>query len=258
MAIMGKLATNHLAHRARHKISQLQDRSARLRGNASVEFVPIAYDFDDRHLQLSTTKDAEQQLAALTALIAYVAPKDAIKLSTALLNEFSTLGRVFNESSEALQRVIGSNDKVIGLIDSAHAANCISLKSDIMRRIVDSTNQELIDYLVASMGGLSTEQLRVMFLDRGSRLVGDEIMAEGTLTTLTAYPRLIFRRAFELSACGLILVHNHPGGGTEPSHADLEFTKTLSAVGRQMEIRVHDHIIIAANRWFSFSRRGLV
>lgn len=255
---MGKFAADNLAHRACHKISRLQDRPARLRGNAGVELVPVADNFDDRHLQISTAKATEQQRAALAALIAHVAPKDALALSTALLDEFNSLGRIFNETAESLQRVIGSHDNVIGLLDSAHAANCMSLKSEIMHKVVDSTNQELIDYLVVSMGALSTEQLRVMFLDRSSRLVGDEIMAAGTLTSLTAYPRQIFRRALELSACGLILVHNHPGGGAEPSHADLEFTRTLAAIGRQMEIKVNDHIIIAANRWFSFSRRGLI
>lgn len=254
---MGKLSANDLAHLAPDKISQLQDRPGRVRGHAGVELLPVAHYFDDRHLQLSTANASEQQRTALAALIAHVAPNDAFALSTALLNEFNSLGRIFNETAEALQRVIGSNDKVIGLLDSAHAANCISLKSEVARKVIDSTNQGLIEYLVASMGSLSTEQLRVIFLDRSSQLIGDEVMAEGTLTTLTAYPRQIIRRALELSACGLILVHNHPGGGAEPSHADLDFTRKLTSIGRQMEIEVKDHIIIAANRWFSFSRQGL-
>lgn len=255
---MRKLATNNFGHSARNQSAELPYPSPRLRSHASVELISAAPRFDDRHIQLSKADPSIWQRAALAQLIANVAPRSATAISVALINEFGSLGRIFSESPDALRRVIGDNDKIIQLLGSAHAAHCASLRSEIHLKTIDVIDQHLIDYLAASMGGLSVEKLRVLFLDRSNRLAGDEIMAIGSLTSLTAYPRQIFRRALELSACGLVLVHNHPGGSIEPSESDIRFTNVLATVGQQMEISVKDHIIIAANRWLSFSKRGLI
>lgn len=191
-------------------------------------------------------------------MIANVAPDNARNLSSVLIKEFVSLGRVFAETRESLQRVIGPSYEVIALLEATQDAINVGLRTDVEMTIVHATDQSVIDYLVSSMGSLNVEQLRVLFLDRSERLISDEVLASGTLTTLTAYPRSIFKRAFELSASAIILVHNHPGGQIEPSDCDIHFTKILTSFGRQLEVDVKDHIIIAGSRWFSFLRRGMI
>jgi DNA repair protein RadC len=179
-------------------------------------------------------------------------------MASALIEEFNTLGRVFGESAESLERIVGRNRKVTQLLQAAQAALVESLYSEIHLRRICSTDQRLIDYLVASMAPQPVECLRVLFLDRGNHLIGDEIMSTGSVSALTAYPRNIFKRTFELSASAIILAHNHPGGCAEPSRCDIDFTKRLAALGKPLEIDVKDHIIIADTKWFSFLRQGLL
>jgi DNA repair protein RadC len=255
---MGKLAANHLADRACRKVPRLFDTSARLRHHAGLEFLPVADNLDNRYIQPPEAIASERQRSALEALIANVAPSDAATLSSALLNEFSSLGRIFSETREAIERVVGPNTDVAALLHAAHQACVESLGMEIRLRSVKSTDQALIDYLVASMGSQPVERLRVLFLDRANKVVGDEIMGSGTLGTLTVYPRNIFKRALELSASAIMLVHNHPGGNVEPSQCDIDFTRNIAASGRLLEIDIYDHIIITEARWFSFAKRGLL
>ncbi len=255
---MGKLLSNSIARRPRGETTRLLDQPRSLRGHASSRFVSTGHFADDRHVQPPATTCGERQRSTLEKLIANVAPYDAATLSTVLINEFSSLGRIFSETRESLQRVIGPSDKVLELLASTYDAIEVGLRSDIQLIPIQATDQRLIDYLVMSMGGLSVEQLRILFLDRSNRLISQEVLASGTLTRLTAYPRNIFRRGFELSASGIVLVHNHPGGQVEPSRCDIEFTKTLKMLGQQMEIEVKDHIIISGPRWISFLRAGMM
>jgi DNA repair protein RadC len=236
LAIMGKLAANHLADRARHEVPGLFNSPARLRQNAGVEFLSTADHSDHRDILSPGSSAAERQRSILEALIANVAPLDAAAISSALLEEFISLGRVFSQTTEAIERVLGPNSDIASLLHSAHRACVESLGMEIRLRSVTSTDQTLIDYLVASMGSQPVERLRVLFLDRTNRLIGDEIMASGTLATLTVYPRNIFKRSLELSASAILLVHNHPGGNVEPSQCDIEFTRSIAASARLLEI----------------------
>jgi DNA repair protein RadC len=194
----------------------------------------------------------------LAKLIAAVAPAESGSISDALLTEFSTLGRVFVESRESLERVIGVNRAVVQLLHAAHSALVECLRSDLPKQLMSSTDQKLIDYLMVSMGSGSQEVLRVLFLSRSNHLVGDEILCVGSLHSMMVYSRCIFKRAFELSASSILIVHNHPGGNVEPSESDISFTKTLAALGKPLEVEVKDHIIVTQNRWLSFLRQGLL
>lgn len=187
-----------------------------------------------------------------------MAPAEANSLASVLLEEFSSLGRIFAETREAIERVIGSNFDVTDLLHSARNACVESLASELQLRTVKSTDQALIDYLAVSMGSDPEERLRVLFLDRTRRLIGDEVIALGSLSSLTVYPRNIFKRTFELSASAILLVHNHPGGSVEPSQSDIDFTRQIITAAHLLEVEVCDHIIIAGGRWFSFSRQGLL
>jgi DNA repair protein RadC len=258
VAIMGKLATDHLANRARDEASQLFNTPARLRRHAGVDFLCAPDRLDDRHLLPSKKIASDRQRSALEALIANVAPAEAPFLASALLDEFSSLGKIFAQTKEAIERVVGSSSEVIDLLHAARHACVESLACEIQLRTVKSTDQTLIDYLAVSMGSNPVEQLRVLFLDSTRHLIGDEVIASGSLSSLTVYPRNIFKRTLELSASAILLVHNHPGGGIEPSQSDIEFTKQIITAAQVFEIEVCDHIIIAGARWFSFARRGLL
>lgn len=255
---MGKFAANHFTDRARGQVRRLLDPSGSLCDNAGVKFVPTADHINHWNAQSPTAAASERQRSALEELLASVAPLDAASMSTALIKEFNSLSRVFGESKEAVERVVGHRSKVADLLQAAQSALVESLYSEIQLRLICSTDQRLIDYLVASMAPHPVERLRILFLDRGNHLIGDEVTAIGSLTTLTAYPRTIFKRAFELSASAILLVHNHPGGNVEPGECDIDFTRKLVGLGNALEIHVRDHIIIAGSKWFSFLRQGLL
>jgi DNA repair protein RadC len=108
------------------------------------------------------------------------------------------------------------------------------------------------------MRGLGTEQFRVLFLDRKNKLIRDEILSQGTVDHAPVYPREVVRRALELQASALILVHNHPSGDPAPSSADVEMTKLIVDAARTMDISVHDHLIIGRDRHSSLRQMGLM
>lgn len=258
VAIMGKFSPNNIANFSYHPAARLHNTSNGLCDHAGRKLVPVDDYTGGWNVQPPAEYSNKSHRSALARLIANVVPNDAAKLADALINEFQSLGRVMAESPESLQRVVGPYLEVVEIIASARVAIQTALQPEMERYLVQTTNQKLIDYLVISMGALSAEQLRILFLDRSNRLITDEVLAYGSLTTLTAYPRNIFKRAFELSANAIVLVHNHPGGRIEPSDCDIHFTKKMASFGRQLEVEVKDHIIIAGARWFSFLRRGMI
>jgi DNA repair protein RadC len=111
---------------------------------------------------------------------------------------------------------------------------------------IDPFSPELRRYLIASMGSLADETLRVLFLDNSRRLIADESLQHGTLSQLSIFPRTIFRRALEHNAAGLILVHNHPSGDPSPSEEDITATRRLDQIGRSLDIEIVDHIIVTS------------
>ena len=113
----------------------------------------------------------------------------------------------------------------------------------------------MIDYCRAAMAFEEREQFRILFLDKRNGLIADEIQQTGTVDHTPVYPREVVRRALELSATAVILVHNHPSGDPTPSRADIEMTRTIIATARPLGIGVHDHIVVGKNGHASM--RGL-
>lgn len=116
----------------------------------------------------------------------------------------------------------------------------------------------LTDYLTAALGHEKTEQFRVLFLDNRNRLVSDEVLGHGTINHAPVYPREIARRALELHAASIILAHNHPSGDPTPSRDDIAMTGEIKRAVEALRITVHDHLIIAGERWLSFRQEGLL
>lgn len=121
-----------------------------------------------------------------------------------------------------------------------------TLRADLTDRRIDSLDTGLRRYLTASMGSLTDEHLRVLFLDADRTLVADEQLQQGTLAHMAIYPRTIFRRALELNAAAIILAHNHPSGDPTPSADDIRTTNLLDELGQSLDIELLDHIVVTA------------
>jgi DNA repair protein RadC len=131
-------------------------------------------------------------------------------------------------------------------------------RAEVMHAPVLNNWDRLMAYLNAAMARERTEQFRVLFLDTRNRLLADEAQARGTVNHTPVYPREVVRRALELHATALILVHNHPSGDPTPSRADVEMTREVKAAAAILSIALHDHVIIGNGRWLSFRREGLL
>jgi DNA repair protein RadC len=184
-----------------------------------------------------------------------VDPGNGRIIAKRLLDEFSTLGCLWSQPPEAMARILGQNSSVARLLFVSREALLESMRGDLQRRKLDPSSHKLIDYLRASMGALPDEALRVLFLDGSRGLIADEQMQRGTIGHLTLYPRIIFRRAMELDAASLILVHNHPSGDPTPSENDRLVTARLVDIGRSLDVAILDHIIVTATDHYRMLQR---
>jgi DNA repair protein RadC len=131
-------------------------------------------------------------------------------------------------------------------------------QTQVLGRPAISSWQALIDYCTASMASNETEQFRILFLDRKNVLMADEVQQKGTVDHTPVYPREVIKRALELGASAVILVHNHPSGDVTPSRADIEMTKLIIKAGDGVGVRVHDHLIIGRQGHASFKNLRLI
>lgn len=131
-----------------------------------------------------------------------------------------------------------------------------ALKGEVTGRSIVSSADALISYLKVDLAGATEEQLRVLFLNTRNELLREEQTFPGSATGVTIRPRPIIKRALELGATAIILVHNHPSGDPTPSEEDISATAALVAAARPLEIVVHDHIIIGHKAWTSLKSNG--
>jgi len=131
-------------------------------------------------------------------------------------------------------------------------------RAEVLHQPVLANWDRLMEYLNAELAREPVEQFRVLFLDARNRLLADEAQAHGTVNHTPVYPREVVKRALELQATALILVHNHPSGDPTPSREDVEMTQQVQQAARALSIALHDHVIIGNGRWLSFRREGLI
>ncbi len=255
---MRDLVANNRAGGAYGEADGRIDTSAGISHYASRFFLSLADNAGDRNLLSSAQIENLQDRSVLAQLIESVAPENAATLSNALLIEFGSIGRILSESEEALRRVIGSHDAVINLLMAAEKLFTAQLQNDLPKRLVSATDSKLINYLQGSMGSLANETMRVLFLDNANHLLKDEELGTGSPNKIIVPPRSILKRALELNASAIILVHNHPAGDLKPSQSDIKFTMLIKTICRELEIKLHDHIIIAGNQWSSFRKMRLL
>ncbi|KEQ08028.1 MULTISPECIES: RadC family protein [Pseudorhizobium] len=170
--------------------------------------------------------------------------KDTKPIAKALIDRFGTLAGVFGAPTGLLQEVNGVGEAVALDLKLVATVAHRMLKSELRGKQVLSSWSSVIDYCHAAMAYESREQFRILFLDKRNALIADEVQGRGTVDHTPVYPREVVRRALELSATAIILVHNHPSGDPTPSRADIDMTRTIVETAKPLGITVHDHIII--------------
>ncbi|WOI32398.1 DNA repair protein RadC [Tritonibacter scottomollicae] len=184
--------------------------------------------------------------------------KDVKPLARALLDQFGDFNRVISASPERLSKMSGIGDAVICDLKVIQSAAQRMSRARIMQRQVISSWDALLDYCHTTMAHRETEQFRVLFLDRKNVLIADEEQAEGTVDHVPVYPREVAKRALELNASAIILVHNHPSGDPTPSQSDIAMTRKIEMALEALSITLHDHLIIGASAELSFRSDGLL
>lgn len=184
-------------------------------------------------------------------------PRQDVKpLARLLLDTFGDFNRVISASPQRLMLVKGVGEAVVQELKIVEAAAQRLMRSRVMHRPILSSWDALVDYCHTAMAHRETEQFRVLFLDRKNVLIADEEQARGTVDHVPVYPREVVKRALELNASALILVHNHPSGDPTPSQADISMTSQVQDAAQVLGITLHDHLIIGKSRELSFRSEG--
>lgn len=178
--------------------------------------------------------------------------RDTKPIAKALIERFKTLGGVLGAPINLLQEVNGIGEAVALDLKLAAALSRRMLKSEIKGKTVLGSWSSVIEYCHSAMAHETREQFRILFLDKRNTLIADEVQGHGTVDHTPVYPREVVKRALELSATAIILVHNHPSGDPTPSRADIDMTHTIIATAKPLGITVHDHIIIGKDGHVSF------
>ena len=210
-----------------------------------------------RFLKGGDSAVADYELLELV-LFRAIPRRDVKPLAKALLKAFGTFSGVLTAPPHRLKEFDGIGDSVIAEFKIVNAAALKLAQGQIMDRPALSSWSALLDYCQASMAYNATEQFRILFLDRKNILIADEIQQEGTVDHTPVYPREVVKRALELGASSIILVHNHPSGDPTPSKADIDMTQQIIAAARPLKIEIHDHLIIGRGSHVSFRGTGLL
>jgi DNA repair protein RadC len=181
--------------------------------------------------------------------------RDTKPIAKALLARFGSFSEVLAASETRLHEVENVGEAVALHLKVVQAAARRYARDAIRRRPLLDSWASVIDYCRAAMAYEPIEQFRILFLDKKNMLIADEVQQSGTVDHTPVYPREVVKRALELSASALILVHNHPSGDPTPSRADIQMTKSVVEIAKPLGIAVHDHIIVGKTGHASF--RGL-
>lgn len=183
---------------------------------------------------------------------------DVKPLAKDLLKRFGGFAEVLAAPVARLVEVKGLGEATALELKIVHAAAVKLSQQRVLQRQVISSWNELLSYCRAAMADEKTELFRILFLDKKNILIADEVQQRGTVDHTPVYPREVVKRALELSASAIILVHNHPSGDPTPSRADIDMTNQIVKAAQALNIRVHDHLIIGARSEASFKGLGLL
>ncbi len=184
--------------------------------------------------------------------------RDTKPIARALLGRFGSFGAVIAAPVNDLRSVEGLGEAGTAALKLVQGAALRLMRAEVMEQPVLSNWDRLLDYLNAALARERVEQFRVLFLDTRNRLLADEAQSRGTVNHTPVYPREVIKRALELNATALILVHNHPSGDPTPSTEDVAMTDEVKTAAAALSVSLHDHIIVGNGRWLSFRQQGLL
>lgn len=203
--------------------------------------------------------DALPDYELLEMLLFLAQPRRDVKpLAKALIQRFGSFAEAISAEPRALAQVEGVGDVAIAALKTVQAAAVRLARESVLERPVLGNWQKLIDYCRSSMAYEPTERFRVLYLNRRNALIADEVQQKGTVDHTPVYPREVVKRALELGATALIMVHNHPSGDSDPSKADIEMTKEVRDAAAKLGIVLHDHIVVSRQGHSSFKALGLL
>jgi DNA repair protein RadC len=191
-------------------------------------------------------------------LMTAIPRRDVKPLARSLLKRFGSLAGVFNADPTTLARHSGMGETSAAAIRIVALAARRMARQAVREQPVLGSWQALIDYLTIDMAHLTVERVRVLYLNAQNMLIHDEHVGDGSIDEAAIHPREVIRRALDLGATALILVHNHPSGSPQPSRADIQITNRIAEAGRLLGIVVHDHVIIGREGHVSLKAKGLI
>lgn len=184
--------------------------------------------------------------------------RDTKPLARELLARFGDFAGVVAAPVPELLAVEGMGEAGAAAVKTVHAAALRLTLAAVRERPALDGWSRLLDHLHATLARERVEQFRVLFLDARNHLIADEALGRGTVNHTPVYPREVVRRALELHASSLILVHNHPSGDPTPSRADVEMTQEVRAAAAALGLTLHDHVVVGLGRTVSFRQEGLL
>ena len=203
--------------------------------------------------------DTLQDYELLELLLTYAIPRKDVKpLAKELIRSFGSLAAVVTASHEELKRIKGIKDSSAVLISSVRSMALRIAKSRFDSGSVIKDWNALLEYCQIDMGQKKNECLRIIFLDARNQLIKDEILQNGTINQTPVYPREIAKRALELGAASIVMVHNHPAGDMRPSKNDIQMTKAVQKALTVLDINLIDHVIISKSGHISFKACGFL
>ena len=184
--------------------------------------------------------------------------RDVKPLAKTLLETFGSFAEVISAPEKRLAQVKGLGEAGIAELKIVQAAASRFLRGAVKKRPALSSSASVLDYCRSAQAFAEREEFRILFLDKRNQLIADEVQQTGTVDHTPVYPREVVKRALELSATAIILVHNHPSGDPTPSHADIQMTKQIVAVAGPLGIAVHDHLIVGKDGHVSMKGLRLI
>ena len=195
----------------------------------------------------------------LELLLFHAIPRIDVKpLAKDLIARFGSFAGVLSAPPERLAEFDELSDNVIVLLKAVRESGERLARAEVMAQPVIASWEKLLDYCRASIGHAEIEHFRLLFLDRKNRLIADEVQQKGTVDHTPVYPREVVKRALELNATAIILVHNHPSGDPTPSTGDIAMTREIQGTCEKLGIALHDHVIIAKTGHSSLRGLGLI
>jgi len=186
-------------------------------------------------------------------------PRQDVKpLARRLMDRFGDLNHTLAAPLSQLLQVDGAGEAVALELKIVEATAHRMARGKVIQKPVLTSWQALLDYCHTVMSHRETEQFRILFLDTKNTLIADEEQASGTIDHVPVYPREVVKRALEVNAAALILVHNHPSGDPTPSEADITMTHRINEAADILGMTLHDHLIIGKSREISFRAQNLL